>query len=118
MSAPGSPWTFLTNHGHVLLCLAADPGVRVRDIAERVGVTERAALRILHDLVADGYLERTRIGRRSHYRLSLDRPLRHPVEASLAVRTLVDALAPAWTEPPVAPPPTRVRAPDPVEHRS
>lgn len=96
MTAAGSPWTFLTNHGHVLLCLAAEPDLRVRDVAERVGVTERAAMRILADLVAGDYLERVRVGRRTHYRLLLDRPLRHPVEANHAVGLLVDALVNAW----------------------
>jgi DNA-binding transcriptional ArsR family regulator len=89
-------WTFLTNHGHVLVCLAATPELRVRDIAERVGITERATLRILGDLEAAGYLEREREGRRTRYRPRLDRPLRHPVEAGLTVRTIVDALGPAW----------------------
>ncbi len=88
-------WTFLTNHAHVLLCLAGDPGLRVRDIAERVGITERATLRILHDLVDAGYLARERDGRRTHYRLHLDRPMRHPVEATLSVRVMVEALASA-----------------------
>lgn len=89
-------WTFLTNHGHVLLCLAAEPGARVRDIADRVGITERAALRILSDLHAAGYLERERVGRRTHYRPRLELPLRHPVEAALSVRALVEAVGPAW----------------------
>jgi predicted transcriptional regulator len=96
MTAAGSRWTFLTNHGHVLLCIAAEPDLRVRDVADRVGVTERAAMRILADLVAGGYLERIRVGRRTNYRLSLDRPMRHPVESTHAVRVLVDALADAW----------------------
>lgn len=96
---PG-PWTFLTNHAHVLLCIAAAPGSRVRDIADRVGISERAALRILHDLVEAGYLTRQRSGRRSHYRVVEDRPMRHPIEASQPIGRLVDALAPAWlTEP-------------------
>jgi DNA-binding transcriptional ArsR family regulator len=91
-------WTFLTNHGHVLLCLAATPDVRVRDVAERVGITERATLRILRELEAAGYLTRERQGRRTRYVPLLDRPLRHPVEAALSVGALVDALAPAWTD--------------------
>lgn len=86
-------WTFLTNHAHVLLCLAGDPELRVRDIAERVGVTERAVLRILGDLAEAGYLARERAGRRTHYRIHLDRPMRHPVEAMRSVRVLVEALA-------------------------
>jgi len=77
-SRPG--WTFLTNHGHVLVCIASDPAIRGRDIAERVGITERATQAIVADLVAEGYLQRTRIGRRNHYRINMDRKLRHPLE--------------------------------------
>lgn len=73
-------WTFFTNHAHTLLCIARDPGIRLRDVAERVGVTERAAQRIVSDLVEAGYLDRLREGRRNYYRIRADRPLRHPVE--------------------------------------
>ncbi|MEO9137671.1 MAG: winged helix-turn-helix domain-containing protein [Jatrophihabitans sp.] len=73
-------WTFFTNHGHVLFCIAADPGIRLRDVAERVGVTERAAQRIVADLVEAGYLSRVRDGRRNRYEVRTDMPLRHPVE--------------------------------------
>ncbi len=75
-----SQWTFLTNHAHTLVCIARDPGLRLRDVAERVGVTERAAQRIVSDLVEAGYLERHKDGRRNTYRVRADRPLRHPVE--------------------------------------
>ena len=92
------PWTFLTNHAHVLLCLAGTPDLRVRDIAERVGITERAVLRILHDLGETGYVERARVGRRTRYRLQLDRPMRHPVESRRPVRVLVELLADTWAE--------------------
>ena len=78
---PGmADWTFLTNHAHVLLCVARDAGIRHRDVAERVGITERAAQRIVADLVAAGYLERTREGRRNRYQLNPELPLRHPLE--------------------------------------
>lgn len=87
-----SHWTFLTNHAHVLLCLAADPAVRVRDVADRVGITERATLRILHDLVEAGYVDAERVGRRNRYRLRLDEPMRHPMEKSRHVGTLVEAM--------------------------
>jgi DNA-binding transcriptional regulator LsrR (DeoR family) len=73
-------WTFLTNHAHVLLCVAQDPGVRHRDLATRVGITERAAQRIVADLVEAGYLEVAREGRRNRYTLHGDLPLRHPLE--------------------------------------
>lgn len=75
-----SQWTFLTNHAHALVCIARDPGLRLRDVADRVGVTERAAQRIVSDLVDGGYLERQKEGRRNTYRVRADRPLRHPVE--------------------------------------
>lgn len=73
-------WTFLTNHAHVLLCIARDPGIRLRDVAERVGITERAAQRIVADLTAAGYLTVTREGRRNRYELDPTLPLRHPLE--------------------------------------
>jgi len=85
-------WTFLTNHAHVLLCLAQDPDVRVRDVAEHVGITERATLRILHDLVLAGYVVAERVGRRNHYRLRLGEPMRHPMERARPIGVLVDAL--------------------------
>jgi DNA-binding MarR family transcriptional regulator len=72
-----SGWTFVTNHFVVLLCIAEDPAVRMSDVADRVGVTERAVQRIVADLVAAGYLERTRVGRRNHYLINEDLPLRH-----------------------------------------
>jgi predicted ArsR family transcriptional regulator len=80
-----SQWTFLTNHAHTLVCIARDPGLRLRDVAERVGVTERAAQRIVSDLVDGGYLERQKEGRRNAYRVRADRPLRHPVEHGHAI---------------------------------
>ena len=85
-------WTFLTNHAHVLLTLAQDPELRIRDVAVKVGITERAAQRILHDLVEAGYVARQRHGRRNTYRLALDRPLRHPLESRHSVGELVDLL--------------------------
>src|SRR5207247_1242308 len=60
-------WTFLTNHAQVLLCLSGDPEIRLRDVAERVGITERACQRIVADLVATGYVTASRVGRRNHY---------------------------------------------------
>ena len=89
-------WTFLSNHGHVLLCLAMQPGIRVRDVADRVGITERAVLRILAELEAGGYVERQHAGRRTSYRVDLDRPMRHPVETTRPVRNLVEARADVW----------------------
>lgn len=85
-------WTFLTNHAHTLVCIARDPGLRLRDVAERVGVTERAAQRIVSDLVDAGYLERLREGRRNSYRVRADRPLRHPVEHGHDVGEILEVL--------------------------
>jgi hypothetical protein len=86
-------WTFLTNHGHVLVCIAGDPGIRGRDIAARVGITERAAQAIIADLVEGGYVKRTRVGRRNHYEIDLDRPLRHPVEQPHTTGELLQLVA-------------------------
>ena len=92
--APEQPtWTFLTNHGHVLVCIAGDPGIRGRDIAARVGITERAAQAIVADLVAEGYVTRTRVGRRNHYEINRDRPLRHPVEQPHRIGELLELVA-------------------------
>lgn len=87
-----SHWTFLTNHAHVLLCLAEDPAIRVRDVARQVGITERATLRILHDLAEAGYVARERVGRRNRYRIRPDAPMRHPMERATRVGSLVEAL--------------------------
>lgn len=73
-------WTFLTNYGHVLLCIAADPEIRMRDVANKVGITERATQRIVADLVAEGYLSSQKTGRRNYYKINSALPLRHPIE--------------------------------------
>jgi len=106
-SAPAEPreWTFLTNHAHVLLCIAEDPEVRLRDVATSVGITERAAQRIVMELEEAGYLERERVGRRNRYRLHADQPLRHPMDRDHWVSELLTVLAetpPARRRPPVA----------------
>ena len=82
-------WTFLSNHGHVLLSVADAPDARIRDIAERVGITERAAQLIIGDLVEAGYVTRTRVGRRNSYRIAAERPFRHPAESGRNVDDLV-----------------------------
>lgn len=87
-------WTFLTNHAHVLLCIARNPDLRLRDIAATVGVTERAVQLIVADLEEGGYLTRTRVGRRNRYQLQPARPLRHPVERGHDVDELLAALLP------------------------
>lgn len=87
-------WTFLTNHAHVLLCVARDPGVRHRDLADRVGITERAAQRIVAELVDAGYLERARTGRRNTYQLHPELPLRHPLEHDHHIGEILATLVP------------------------
>src|SRR5690349_16687188 len=89
---PTGTWGFLTNHAHVLLCVARDPQSRARDIAEHVGITERAAQRILSDLIADGYVIRTKVGRRNDYEINPRGQLRHPVLRDLSIGTLIDVL--------------------------
>jgi DNA-binding MarR family transcriptional regulator len=89
---PAGTWFFLTNHANVLLCIARDPRSRARDIAEQVGITERAAQRILADLIADEYVSRTKVGRRNLYAVNPEGHLRHPVLRNLAIGTLLDVL--------------------------
>lgn len=85
-------WTFLTNHGHVLVCLSRDPQARLRDVAELVGITERAAQRILADLVEAGYVVRERVGRRNRYLLRVEQSLRHPLECDQTIGELLRAV--------------------------
>ena len=82
-------WTLLTNHGRLLLLIAAHPDARVRDLAEQAGITERAAGSIVGDLEAAGYLTRIRTGRRNHYVVHADRPFRHPAESGHDVAALL-----------------------------
>ena len=90
---PTRRWTFLSNHAHVLVALQRDPDARLRDVATAVGITERAVLHIVADLEEEGIVERVRTGRRNHYKLHLDAPLRHPMEQHRTVRELVRMLA-------------------------
>lgn len=88
--AAGDPrWTFLTNHAHVLAVLDSNPEIVLREVAVRVGITERAVQRIVQDLEEGGFIERERIGRRNQYRVHKRLPLRHPIEAH---RTIGDLL--------------------------
>lgn len=82
-------WTFLTNHAHVLLYLVRNPEARIRDIAQAVGITERAVQRIIAEMAEAGYLERRRQGRQNRYRIRTGLPLRHPVEQHRRVRDLI-----------------------------
>lgn len=87
-------WTFLTNHGHVLLALYRNGDLRQREIARLVGITEGAVHRILAELDESGYIDVERVGRRNHYRVNLALGLRHPVEAGHSVGELLESLAP------------------------
>jgi len=89
----GTTWTFLTNHAHVLLSIAREPDLRLRDVADRVGITERAAQRIVGELEQGGYLSVRRVGRRNEYRVNSNRPMRHPAERHHKVGELLSVLA-------------------------
>ena len=92
MSRQNNHWTFLSNHTHVLICIARDPTARMRDLAEAVGITERAVQRIVADLKAAGYVSYERHGRRNHYLVHTDIPMRHPVEEHCHVSELLDTV--------------------------
>ncbi len=85
-------WTFLTNHAHILLCLAHDETLTARELGQRVGITERSVQTILSDLVSGGYLDKTKVGRRNHYTVNRSGRLRHPVEAAHTISELIEAL--------------------------
>ena len=85
-------WTFLTNHAQVLLCLAGDPDIRLRDVATRVGITERASQRILAELVEDGYVRTERVGRRNRYTVDRQHAMRHSAQLGYEIGALLEAL--------------------------
>jgi DNA-binding MarR family transcriptional regulator len=87
-------WTFLTNHTQVLLRIAQNSDVRLRDVAQTVGITERAAQRIVADLAAAGIIERRRNGRRNHYLINRSAAMRHAAQAQYQVGPLLDLLRP------------------------
>lgn len=87
MGQPG--WTFLSNHSHVLLCLARSPELRLREIAVLVGITERAVQKIVADLSQEGFLEIKRVGRRNRYSIAVEKELRHPIEEHRTVGDLI-----------------------------
>ena len=92
-----SEWTFLTNHTHVLICIVDTPEVRMRDIADKVGITERAVQRIVGELEQAGYVQRERSGRRNRYKVRKSLPLRHPIEKHRRVSALLKLiLDPPW----------------------
>jgi DNA-binding MarR family transcriptional regulator len=86
-------WTFLSNHAQVLLCIAHDPGIRLRDIGDRVGITERTTHSIVNELADAGYLSRERRGRRNHYTIHSHRLLPDPLARDQKLGALLAALA-------------------------
>ena len=88
-----SQWTFLTNHTHVLVVLDRTPGARIRDIAQEVGITERAVQRILAELVADGILRVKKSGRRNEYAINRRKRLRHSLESRVPIGSLLDLVS-------------------------
>ena len=86
------PWRFVTNHTQVLLCIARDPDARLRDIAETVGITERAVQRIVADLIESDFVSRERVGRRSRYRLNREARMRHPAQYEHEIGEMLDLL--------------------------
>lgn len=95
MSEHRPGWTFLSNHAHVLLMIAKEPEIRLRDVAVQVGITERAVQRIVADLEAGNYIERERIGRRNRYKVHRELPLRHPIEAHRRISSLISLVVDA-----------------------
>lgn len=87
-----SRWTFLTNHAHVLILLSKQPTLVLREVAVRVGITERAVQRIIADLERDGFLEREKVGRQNAYRIRPQQPLRHPIEAHRSIGDIIDLI--------------------------
>lgn len=85
-------WTFLSNHAHVLAVLHENPDVILREVAIEVGITERAVQRIIQELEEVGFIEREKVGRRNHYRVFLDKPLRHPLEAHCTIGELLNLI--------------------------
>ena len=93
-------WGFLTNHALVLLCIARDPGARLRDIASSVGITERSAFGIVSDLTVAGYIVKEKGGRRNRYRVETQRPVPESADRHLAIGDLLALLGGTDTEHP------------------
>ena len=92
ISQTSQNWTFLSNHSHVLVCVAKNPDVRLSEVAELVGVRERTVHRIVHELIDAGYISVTKVGRNNVYSVDLDKPLRHPLEAEHNIHAIVTPL--------------------------
>jgi len=92
-NAPAHRWTFLTNHSHVLVLLYQDNTIVLRDVATRVGITERAVQRIIADLEEGGFIEREKVGRQNQYRILINQSLRHAIESHRTIGDLLDLIA-------------------------
>jgi DNA-binding Lrp family transcriptional regulator len=91
-------WMFLTNHAQVLLCVTEDPNARLRELAERVSISERAVKRIVADLERTGYISRKRFGRRNRYEVHLEQPLRSPLTRGLEIGAMLAILLPVLSQ--------------------
>jgi predicted transcriptional regulator len=89
MVPQSSNWTLLTNHGHVLVLLSLNPELTVRDLAAKIGITERAASRIISELQNDGFIQVGKQGRRNTYRIDANKYFRHPIEEKCQIRSLI-----------------------------
>lgn len=84
-----SDWTFLSNHAHVLICIARQPDIRLSELADLVGIQERTAHRIIHELSDAGYVSVSKVGRNNVYEIDLNHPLRHPLESDHDIREII-----------------------------
>ncbi|MBX0327680.1 winged helix-turn-helix domain-containing protein [Oscillochloris sp. ZM17-4] len=91
-------WTFLTNHSQVLLCIARSQRMTAKEIAEVVGITERAVQRLIRDLEESGYIMRLRVGRQNRYVINTEQPMRHPAQGGRTIGELLTLLAPLAPE--------------------
>ncbi|MDF1745805.1 MAG: helix-turn-helix domain-containing protein [Gimesia sp.] len=89
----GNRWTFLTNHAHVLIVLHREPAIVLREVALRVGITERAVQRIIQDLEEEGFIRREKVGRQNHYEVLTVQPLRHPIERHKIIGDLLQLVS-------------------------
>ena len=88
-----SRWTFFTNHTHVLVLLYEDPTLVLREVAQRVGITERAVQRIVHELEGAGFLKKERVGRQNRYTINVGKSLRHPIESHCTIESLLSLIS-------------------------
>lgn len=89
VSTESPEWTFLSNHAHVLICIARQPDIRLSDLADLVGIQERTAHRIIHELSDAGYVSVNKVGRKNVYEIDLNHPLRHPLESDHDIREII-----------------------------